>query len=447
LPTIRLPNNWRPRPDQLGLWGYLERGGTRAVEVAHRRWGKDDVALHWTAVSAHQRIGNYWHMLPEQKQARKAIWDAVNPRTGKRRIDEAFPEELRAGKSDSEMLIRFKCGSTWQVLGSDNFNSLVGSPPVGLVFSEYALAKPAAWDYLRPILAENGGWALFISTPRGRNHLYEIYEMAKTNPDWFAEVLPLTKTNALPPGTIDEERRSGMSEEMIEQEYGCSFAGVAAGYFYAREIDQLEKDGRIKPVPYDRALPVHTAWDLGYTDDTSIWFFQIHYGEIRLIDFYEANGHDVAHYCRVLQQKPYVYGNHFVPHDAEPATMAAPRSIMRQAYDLGIKMTVVPRLDVQDGIQAVRAILPRCWFDSEKTAPGLKALRQYGRKWDDERRSFGTVPVHNWASHAADAFRYLATGYREQAGDPIKPITTLADVTFNDLFAAPARGSAMPARI
>ena len=167
---IILPNRWRPRDYQRRLWDYLETGGKRAVAVWHRRAGKDEVCLHWAACAAMQRVGNYWHMLPEASQARKAIWDAINPHTGRRRIDEAFPPSIRVGQRDDDMRIKLASGSVWQVVGSDNFNSLVGSPPTGLVFSEYSLTNPAAWDYLRPILAENGGWCVFMMTPRGRNH-------------------------------------------------------------------------------------------------------------------------------------------------------------------------------------------------------------------------------------------------------------------------------------
>jgi hypothetical protein len=173
---IRLPhNNWRPRPYQQDLWKYLEKNGKRAVAIWHRRAGKDEVCLHWSAVAAHTRVGVYWHMLPEANQARKAVWDAVNPHSGLRRINEAFPRELRESTRETDMAIRFKSGSLWQLVGSDNYNSLVGSPPVGVVFSEFALADPSAWGYLRPILAENNGWALFITTPRGRNHASTFY--------------------------------------------------------------------------------------------------------------------------------------------------------------------------------------------------------------------------------------------------------------------------------
>ena len=172
---ISLPNNWQPRDYQRPAWDYLEKGGKLAYVIAHRRWGKDDIALHWTACAAFDRVGTYWHLLPQASQARKAVFEAINPHTGLRRIDEAFPRELRETTRENEMFIRFKNGSTWQVVGSDNYDSLVGSPPVGVVMSEWALAKPQAWAYLRPILKENGGWAAFITTPRGRNHCHRMF--------------------------------------------------------------------------------------------------------------------------------------------------------------------------------------------------------------------------------------------------------------------------------
>jgi phage terminase large subunit len=206
---IVLPaSGWEPRVHQRPFWDYLEAGGKRAIEIAHRRWGKDDVTLHRTAVAAHERVATYWHMLPEYAQARKAIWDAVNPHTGKRRIDEAFPKELRANTVADEMFIRFKCGSTWQVIGSDNYDKLVGTPPAGVVLSEWSRANPAAWAFLAPILAENGGWAAFITTPIGRNHAKTMYDMAKTDPAWFAEVSTVEDTKAIPLSVIEGQRGS-----------------------------------------------------------------------------------------------------------------------------------------------------------------------------------------------------------------------------------------------
>lgn len=205
MPEVILPNQWDPRPYQMPCWSYLERGGKRAVVRAHRRWGKDDICLHWTAVAMMKRPGTYWHCLPEYAQARKAIWQQVNPHTGKRRIDEAFPPAIRKRINDQEMRIEFINGSTWQLVGSDSYDSLVGSSPAGIVFSEYALAKPESWDFFRPMLAENGGWALFVSTVRGRNHFYQIGEYAKTREDWYFVDSTVAETSVFSKETLDRE--------------------------------------------------------------------------------------------------------------------------------------------------------------------------------------------------------------------------------------------------
>src|SRR5262245_47972344 len=246
---IRLPHNdWRPRGHQLGLWGYLEGGGTRASEVWHRRSGKDEVCLHWTAVAAHQRVASYWHMLPEYAQGRKAIWTAVNPHTGIRRIDEAFPHALRANTNDQEMFIRFRCGSTWQVVGSDRYDAAVGSPPAGIVFSEWALSNPAAWAYLAPILAENGGWAIFITTSRGRNHAKTLHDMARANAMWHAQTLTVDDTG-FPKHLVEAQREEyhaifgqEAGDALIEQEYYCSFEAAVLGSYWGKELAKLERD-------------------------------------------------------------------------------------------------------------------------------------------------------------------------------------------------------------
>jgi hypothetical protein len=234
--TILPANGWRPRRYQLPLWKYMENGGRRAVAVWHRRAGKDEVCLHWAACAAAQKPATYWHMLPEANQARKAVWEAINPHTGKRRIDEAFPMEIRATTREQEMMIKLRTGATWQVVGSDNYDSLVGSPPYGVIFSEWALAKPDAWAYLRPILAENGGWAMFIYTPRGENHGKATYDFALTDDEWFCELLTAEKTGVFDANTLDSERREmqsqyGMSrgEALFKQEYYCSWVEAFEG--------------------------------------------------------------------------------------------------------------------------------------------------------------------------------------------------------------------------
>jgi hypothetical protein len=256
---IILPNRWEPRDYQRRLWSYLEGGGKRAVAVWHRRAGKDEVCLHWTACAALQRVGNYWHMLPEASQARKAVWDAINPHTGRRRIDEAFPRAIRLGQRDDDMKINLVNGSTWQLVGSDRFDALVGSPPIGLVFSEYSLTNPGAWDYLRPILAENGGWAVFMLTPRGRNHAWTLYDRARVQPGWFAEMLTVDDSKAMGADVIAADRASGMADDMVAQEYYCSFDAALPGAYYGKLLQNADTERRIGRVPWTPDAVVHTA--------------------------------------------------------------------------------------------------------------------------------------------------------------------------------------------
>jgi hypothetical protein len=254
------------------LWVYLERGGLRADVAAHRRWGKDDIALNWTARACHQRIGTYWHLLPEASQARKAIWDAINPHTGKRRIDEAFPEALRAQTLNNEMFIRFKCGSSWQVIGSDNYNSLVGSPPIGITFSEWQLARPEAWTYMRPILAENGGWALFLWTSRGRNHAVRAFEARERDKaNWFTQKSTALETSVFTVEQLDRERQelideAGSEEEgdaKFRQEYLVDFDAAVPGSYFGAQIKLATDEGRIGAYSHIPSLKVDTAWDIG----------------------------------------------------------------------------------------------------------------------------------------------------------------------------------------
>lgn len=308
---IILPNNWRPRGYQMPLWTYLENGGKRAVAVWHRRAGKDDVCLHRTACAVMEKPATYWHMLPEANQARKAIWEAVNPHTGKRRIDEAFPKEMRDSTREQEMMIRFRNGSTWQVVGSDNYDSLVGSPPYGVVFSEWALAKPDAWAYLRPILAENGGWALFIYTPRGENHGKTTYDFALTEDGWFAELLTAEETNVFTKETLEAERRElhsqygpSRGEALFRQEYFCSWVEAFEGKAVYPEFNQKI---HVSPKPLlplaqngvKEGRQIIRGWDntglnpaciITYINSLGQWFWiKEHCGhDIGIVDFAEA---------------------------------------------------------------------------------------------------------------------------------------------------------------
>lgn len=428
--VIELPNKWAPRNYQQPIWNYLHGGGKRAIAIWPRRHGKDDVALHFTACAAHERIGVYWHLLPQQNQARKAIWDAVNPHTGQRRIDDAFPREIRETTREQDMMIRFKCGSSWQVIGSDNYDALVGTPPIGVVFSEWALSNPHAWSLIRPILAENGGWAVFITTPRGRNHAHRMYEMGKASEDWFSERLTALETNVFSPETLANEKAELIIERgeedgdaIYQQEYMTDFSAGLPGTYYAKIIDRLEKDGRLTAVPYDPQRQVHTAWDLGRNDQTAIWFVQRFGTGWAVIDYLANTSVGIDWYVKEMLAKPYNYGEHLMPHDAENEQLVSVTgSIKDTAEGMGLKgIRVVPRTaSVANDINEVRQVLPLCWFDKQKCEKGLDALRSYRRVWDEKLRAYQDTPLHDWASDPADAFRTFAIGKPVDAHAPVK---------------------------
>lgn len=450
MPTIRLPSGWSPRPYQLPAWTAWERGTRRSLLIWHRRAGKDDVSLHKAAVAAHLRIANYWHCLPMYEQARKAIWEAVNPHTGRKRIDEAFPAELRARTDSQSMTIEFKSGSIWRVVGSDNPSSLVGAPPAGIVFSEWALANPSAWAYLAPILTENGGWADFITTPRGRNHVKVMLDMARRDPAWFAQVLTVDDTGAISREVVEQQRREyhalygvDAGDALIEQEYWCSFEAAIVGAYWGRELVRCEREGRIGTLPIEPELPVHTAWDLGVGDSTAIWCFQAAFGGPRIVDYYEAHGYAVDHYVEWLDQRGY-HGVDWAPQDIRVRewTSSGPggraKTRLQTLIELGRRPRLVPRHKLEDGINAARRLIPRCLFDGDRCELGLERLRQYRREWDDGRKAFQDHPRHDHASHAADAFRYLAMAWRELA--PRAPaetaqLRTPGQMTFDELLA------------
>jgi hypothetical protein len=375
-----------------------------------------------------QRVGTYWHMLPTYKQGRQIVWDGFT-RDGRAFTDHFHPDLIQS-KNNTEMKITLKNKSVFRVVGTDDINSLVGTNPIGVILSEYSLHNPQAWDYLRPILAENGGWALFIYTARGHNHGYQLLKTARKNvamgrEKWFCEVLvagnngtqkPVGKN---PDGSlvmapvvsdqiIQEERDAGMEEEMIQQEFYCSFDAAMVGAYYGPQMTQARKDGRITNVPYDPALPVTTSWDLGMDDSTTIWFMQRTSMEVRIIDYYENSGEGLSHYAHVLREKGYSYDRHFGPHDIKVRELGTGKSRWEVAKQLGITFTVVPTLSKDDAIEAVRGLLPYCWFDESKCDRGIDALVSYRKEYDPIKKVFKKTPEHDWSSHAADAFVPLA---------------------------------------
>ena len=426
--ALDLPNDWNARDYQAPLFQYMLEGGLerkRGACVWHRRGGKDSCCLQLSSVASQMRVGTIWHMLPTLKQGRRVIWDGID-REGRKMIDQAFPKEMRQAANpinNSDMQIRFRNGSIYQVVGSDNYDSLIGANPIGVIFSEYAVADPKAWDYIRPILAENGGWALFIYTPRGKNHGKKLYDMAKGNPRWFSSLLTVEDTfrpdgtHVIGPDIIQEERAEGMSEEKILQEYFCSFEAGMEGAFYTAELNIAEEDGRIGHFPHDPGKQVQTWWDIGFRDATSIIFTQRgDDGKPILIDYLEARNKALDEWIRDVRSLPYDYDEHWGPHDLENHDFTTGKTRVEFALALQFAFDIVAKIPVQDGIDATRSIIRTARFNEPKVGRLLDGLYSYRREYDDRLQMFRDKPLHDWASHPADAMRYLSVGWSDYIG-------------------------------
>jgi phage terminase large subunit len=457
--NVVLPHNFEWREYAVPFVRFMHGGGLRAFLAWHRRAGKDLSALHFLATMAAERVGIYWHMLPTARQTRRAIWNGLT-NEGIRFVDGAIPPSLVRRRNDTEMLLELFNGSVIQFVGSDNYDSLVGSNPVGVNFSEFALSKPAAWNYIRPILAMNGGWAVFNTTPRGRNHAHDLWQTAN-QPDsgFFTQLLTVHDTNlrypsARTPGTflsptemMEEERRAGMPDAYVRSEYLCDWNAAMVGSVWGDLLELLAARGQEEVWDIDQD-GVFTAWDLGMADATAIWFFRVRDSGIEFIDHYEGRGKPLSHYAEMLDQKGYRYIKHWLPHDAVARTLASQVSVLDQlAARFGRnRVAICPRLALLDGIQAGRWLLqqPETRFHRENCKAGLEALRQYHYEYDDETKMFAGKPEHDWSSHTADAFRYAAVVsrlsgiFRPRAVEPTPPpvLNATPRYTLDELWAS-----------
>ena len=413
---ITLPNNWAARPHQRPFMKHMYNGGKRAVCVWHRRAGKDSASINFTAVETQRKIANYWHMLPTAIQGRHVVWDAINPATGQRIIDQAFPPEIRAGINNTEMKIELKNGSVWQVVGSDNYDRLVGSNPYGVIFSEYSIADPRAWDFIRPILVENGGWAIFIYTSRGKNHGHDLYKMAKDNPDWFCELLNIENsergdgTPIITQEQYQAEIAAGMDPQLAKQEFYCSFDAGLFGAYYTSQL----KMAKVGNYPWNPAKPVHTFWDIGLRDTTAIWFGQENGGGVDIIDYEEASNVDFGMWIKELREKPYSYGINSMPHDFKKRDWKDGKSAHSVAVANGFDYELTPELTRQQGIDAVKMFLPRVRFNNiPPVMRGYDSLSNYRREYNAKLKVFMDRPLHDWASNGADGMRYMSIAWPE----------------------------------
>ena len=461
-----LPYRFTPREYQYPFLRYFDQtpNRQRAFLLAHRRTGKDLLAWNNLIKESQKRVGTYWHVLPLLNQARKVIWTGCT-KDGIPFLD-FIPPPLIKSKRDDDMSIRLKNGSLIQLVGADRIDSLMGSNPVGVNLSEFALMKPSVWDYLSPILNENDGWACFVTTPRGRNHAFDLFKsmvdsVKNKGAKYFIQVLTVDDTRkaltdskgeevfdkegnrilipVIPPEAIQEQRDLNVPEEIIQQEYYCSFEAGLVGSYYGATMRKLEEENKTKPNPrlWDPKEPVYTAWDIGISDFMAIWYFQYKDGNINIIEYNEFAEKSLAECCCLMradfkplrdeygwsdddiQKAMAQFGHHaaykfsqrqFGPHDINTRDVATGVTRKNVARKYGVNFRAVPKTSVSEGIDLVRRMLLKATFDGDKCLQGIRALKEYHKEWDDEAQMYKDKPVHDWSSHGCDAFRYLCQG-------------------------------------
>jgi phage terminase large subunit len=398
--------DYKPRAQFLPFHNRKERF---ACIVAHRRAGKSVACINELirrAIETDKKDARYAYIAPLFNQAKDVMWGYLK--------HYAAPL-LADSPNESELRVDLVNGSRIRLYGSDNEERLRGIYLDGVVLDEYADMSSSLWGgVIRPMLTDRQGWAVFIGTPRGRDSFHDLWQTARKSDAWFSLELKASETGLLPQEELDAAL-SDMGRDMWNQEFECSWEASLKGAYYAEELERAKIEGRIGRIPTERALPVHTSWDLGISDSTSIWFAQFVGKEVRLIDYYEASGVALDHYAKVLAEKDYVYGTHHFPHDVAVRELGTGMSRVDTLHGLGIEPEIVPQHNVQDGINATRRFLDRCWIDEVRCERGLECLRHFRREWDDKNKAWKQKPRHDWSSHGADALRYMATGHEERA--------------------------------
>ena len=391
--------------------------------------------LLYRALIEDKENGRYAYVAPYLSQSKSIAFDYLLK----------YSQPVLAKANQSELWVELINGARIRLFGADNPDTLRGLYLDGVVLDEYADMKPSIFgSVIRPLLADRKGWATFIGTPKGHNDFWDIYNTATQDPSWYVKVLRASQTGLLEQSELDDAAKT-MTPDQYLQEFECDFESSILGAYFGKEMRQLTDQGRIRDVEYDPLFPVHTAWDLGYSDDTAIWFFQVVHGEIRCLDYHSSNGQPVAFYAGIIQsreaERGYKYGTHWLPHDARAKTLSSNKSVIEQLGEkLPIKsIKITPNLKLQDGIQASRLALTRTWFD-HKCNDGIECLRQYQREYDEDKKVFRDKPRHDWTSHGADAFRYLSLVWKDEArmitaDTPIRGLFVgQTDVSLNDMW-------------
>ena len=406
---------YTPRPQQYDLHADQSRF---KICVSHRRWGKSVYAVtellrKALEIKTERQDGRFMYLAPYYRQAKQVAWDYLC----------YYTRDIPGTKiNQSELRVDLINGSRIRLAGAgDDPDALRGIFLDGVVLDEYADMSPRVWsEIIRPALVDRKGWAIFIGTPKGKNHFWRLYEDTRKDEDWFRKIYRASETKVLDQKELDAARKE-MGDDEYKQEFECSWSAAIKGSYYGAIIEDAEKENRIIQVEVDPALPVHVAWDLGISDSCSLWFFQVTMGEVRFVDFYEHSGVGLEHYVKVMDQKGYWYGDDWLPHDAKVRELGTGRTRAETLINMGRRPRIVPNHKVEDGINAARLLLHHCYFDELNCEQGVNALRSYQREWDDVKRVFRKTPLHNWASHASDSFRYAAMAYRNIKPEKKKP--------------------------
>ena len=412
-----------PRTQALAIHRGMDTHRFGAV-VAHRRMGKTVCAINHLQVGAlecKRERPRFAFIAPTYTMAKSIVWEYLV------HYSAPIPDiQVRI----SELSVTYPNGGLVRLFGADNPDALRGQYFDGVVFDEFGLQPPKIFsEVIRPALSDRQGWALFLGTPAGKNQFYEVVQQAKADPTWFFAEFKASETGIIPEHELAAAKKD-MTTDEYQQEYECSFEASVKGAIYADQLSDARKAGRITRVPYEPTLPVDTDWDIGVGDATAIWFTQsLKSGEIRAIDYYEASGEGLPHYAALLKSKPYSYGEHWAPHDIEVREFTSGRSRIETAASLGIRFRVQPKHAIEDGIHAGRLIFPKVWFDADKCKAGIEALQHYRRDYNSRLNEFKATPVHDWASHGADAWRGLAVRHKapedaRQKYPPPPPPTT-----------------------
>ena len=406
---------YRPREQQLAIHDLMD-SKRFGVVVAHRRMGKTVSAINHLikdAVLNQKEAPRYAYIAPTYGQAKRVAWDYL--------VKYATP--LGGTNNISELRVDF-WGRRIQLYGSDNPEALRGQYFDGVILDEIGDQNPKIWtDIVRPALADRKGWCLFIGTPKGHNHFKELRDRAEKEDGWG-----LLEFKASETGVVDETElkaaRNEMGEDKYRQEFECSFDAAVEGSYYGQILNELEDKKHMQEIPHEELSRTFTAWDLGMGDSTSIWVAQLVGTEIRLIDYYENHGVGLDHYVKWIKDNDYLKAEHILPHDVRVRELGSGKSRLEMLEEAGLEVKIAPRMGLDDGIQAVRRILPRCWFNVPKVQTGLNCLRNYRRDYDEKRKIFYERPLHDWSSHGSDSFRYLALGLDEGHSTWSKPINS-----------------------